>query len=397
MYRKFVSIIAVILSLSPLVAQSPDPVILSYQRNFIRASMSTKIELLGDASRITTVNMTPLYVDALTFALGALPVLGQDAQLVELVSVAANKLSGYQDPTALPAVRSAFKAMTDAKSRVACLNAWSALAKGQKDEIDFLNAWFSDSIAAAATGTPSDPKVLAACAAALGKVGDRSSFNALFRAATSSVDTTVVASSASALNSLTDGYADNILAIIATKRVKDMYAAFSFAMKKDALDAPVRAKIAQAAFEASTDATMPPSDGQVQGQALSALILESMGQLTALKWSEASPAVVRYFYRAQGDYKNDRSAVDALIPVVRCMGAMQTPEAAQALSIFLGLLNSETEQKKTYNEQLMLAVIQALGDLGDKTAFDYLLYVGYLDYPETVKKASRDALARLQW
>jgi hypothetical protein len=38
-----------------------------------------------------------------------------------------------------------------------------------------------------------------------------------------------------------------------------------------------------------------------------------------------------------------------------------------------------------------------LGDLGDKTAFDYLLYVGYLSYPETVKKASRDALARLAW
>ena len=45
----------------------------------------------------------------------------------------------------------------------------------------------------------------------------------------------------------------------------------------------------------------------------------------------------------------------------------------------------------------MLALIQALGDLGDKTAFDYLLYVGYLEYPESVKKASRDALARLQW
>jgi len=86
-----------------------------------------------------------------------------------------------------------------------------------------------------------------------------------------------------------------------------------------------------------------------------------------------------------------------MIPVVRCMGAMGSSDSAQALSIFLGLLNSETEQKKTYNEQLMLAVIQSLGDLGDKTAFDYLLYVGYLDYPETVKKASRDALARLQW
>ena len=86
-----------------------------------------------------------------------------------------------------------------------------------------------------------------------------------------------------------------------------------------------------------------------------------------------------------------------ILPVIACMGSMQANEAAQALSIFLGLLNSETEQKKTYNEQLLLAVIKSLGELGDKTAFDYLLYVGYLEYPETVKQASRDALARLNW
>ena len=86
-----------------------------------------------------------------------------------------------------------------------------------------------------------------------------------------------------------------------------------------------------------------------------------------------------------------------LTSVITCMGGMGTTEAAQALSIFLGLLNSETEQKKTYNEQVLLSVIQSLGALGDKSAFDYLLYVGYLDYPETVKQAARDALARLEW
>ncbi|HNY15907.1 MAG TPA: hypothetical protein PK542_10430 [Treponemataceae bacterium] len=395
MMKNVVGIAVLLAFLLPLYGQSSDPVILSYQRNFIRASMSTKIELLNDASRITTVNMTPLYVDALNFSLDSWPVLGTDAQLVDLASVAATKISSYQDPSALPSVRAVFKTISDARVRVSCLNAWASLAKGQKDEIAFLNGWFSEALDVAAKGTQTDPKVLSACAAALGKIADASSFPVLFKAATLPIDSNVVLASGASLNAISDGYTDSILAIIATKRVKDMYAAFSFAMKKDSLSAQDRAKIAKAAFEAATDTVSPPADAQAQ--TLAALTLESMGQLTALKWSEASPSVVKYFYRVQGDFKNDRSAVDTLIPVVRCMGAMQTQEAAQALSIFLGLLNSETEQKKTYNEQLMLAVIQALGDLGDKTAFDYLLYVGYLDYPETVKKASRDALARLQW
>ena len=395
MKRKIPLIAAALLCAVQFYAQSTDPVVLSYQRNFVRASMSTKIELLNDASRISSINMAQLYVDALGFAVDSLPVLGSDAQLMELASVAASRASAYQDASMLPAVRSAFKSIPDSKVRVSCLNAWSALAKGQKDEIAFLNAWYAESLDLAQKGTQPDAKVMVACASALGKIGDASSLAVLFRGSVSNLDTSVVQASATAFNAINEGYTDGILAIIAKKGIKDMYAAFSLAMKKENLPQADRAKIAEVAFETGTGITL--AGGDAQNPALSALILESMGQLTAFKWSASSPAVVRYFYRIQGDYKNDRAIVDLLIPVVQCMGAMQTQEAAQALSIFLGLLNSETEQKKTYNEQLLLAVIQALGDLGDKTAFDYLLYVGYLDYPESVKKASRDALARLQW
>lgn len=395
MIRKIPLIAAVLLCAVQFYAQSTDPVVLSYQRNFVRASMSTKIELLNDASRISSINMAQLYVDALGFAVDSLPVLGSDAQLMELASVAASRASSYQDSAILPAIRSAFKSIPDARVRVSCLNTWSALAKGQKDEIAFLNAWYAESLDLAQKGTQPDAKVMSSCASALGKIGDASSFEVLFRGSVSNLDSSVVQASATALNAINEGYTDGILAIIAKKGIKDMYAAVSLAMKKESLSQTDRARIAAAAFETGTAITL--ASGDSQGSTLSALILESMGQLTALKWSEASPAVVRYFYRIQGDYKNDRGIVDLLIPVAKCMGAMQTQEAAQALSIFLGLLNSETEQKKTYNEQLLLAVIQALGDLGDKTAFDYLLYVGYLDYPESVKKASRDALARLQW
>ena len=42
MMRNVATIALVLLCLMPVQAQSSDPVILSYQRNFIRASMSTK-------------------------------------------------------------------------------------------------------------------------------------------------------------------------------------------------------------------------------------------------------------------------------------------------------------------------------------------------------------------
>jgi hypothetical protein len=394
MMKKILIFISLI-HISIVFAQSPDPVILSYQRNFIRASITTKIELLNDASRITTITMTPLYIDALNFVNVNYPVLGTDSQLMDLAVIAATKAASYQDISVLPVLRSVFSSISETRIKIACLNTFSILAKGQKTDISFLNAWFSDSLASGPNGTAADVKTLASCATALGKIADASSFSVLFKAATGTLDSSVVSAAAVALNSISDSYTENILAIIAEKRIRDMYAAFSFAMKKSGLSDSDKGRIAEAAFAASTDSALAGADGNAAMQA--ALVRESLDQLSALKWSPASPQVVKYFYQKQGDYTNDKVNIEILIPVIKCMGAMGTTDSAQALSIFLGLLNSETEQKKTYNEQLMLAVIQALGDLGDKTAFDYLLYVGYLDYPETVKKASRDALARLQW
>ena len=48
-------------------------------------------------------------------------------------------------------------------------------------------------------------------------------------------------------------------------------------------------------------------------------------------------------------------------------------------------------------EAVVLSVINALGGLGDKTAFDCLLYVTYLNYPEAVVKAAKTALTKLKW
>ena len=51
----------------------------------------------------------------------------------------------------------------------------------------------------------------------------------------------------------------------------------------------------------------------------------------------------------------------------------------------------------TPEEAVVLSVIKALGGLGDKAAFDYLLYATYLDYPSDVTDAARLALAKLKW
>jgi HEAT repeat protein len=55
------------------------------------------------------------------------------------------------------------------------------------------------------------------------------------------------------------------------------------------------------------------------------------------------------------------------------------------------------EQDAEYDADIMLAIIRALGEIGDKTAFDNLLYISSLNYPEQIQSAAREALDRLDW
>lgn len=374
-------------------AQQDDPVTVSYRRNFVRASISTKIELVNDASRITSVNMTPLYSDAISFVLENYPLLGNDAQLIEIAIVSASKIGSYRDTEAIPLLQKLFAIVEEPRVQIAALKSLGELTKLSIEDVSFINDWFAAAVEDALSGNKVDVRVMTACARVLGTTGSGTSFPILFRAATSTLDSAVVSESEKALNNISENYSTHILAIINKESLHSVYAAFNFAMKREELPPDERGAIAEAAFRKAVEYGQSGSRDELYNS----LVMESLSVLGNIGWSRASPAVVQFFYHVQSDYKTGKADVSLLISVVECMGGMGTTEAAQALSIFLGLLNSDTEQNKTYNEQILLAVIHSLGALGEKSAFDYLLYVGYLDYPETVKQAARDALARLEW
>lgn len=374
-------------------AQTADPVVLSYQRNFIRASLSTKIELLSDATRITTVNMTPLYADAIGFIIQYYPVLGNDSQITDLAAAAATHSVQWNDPVILPALRNLFTAVPETRIRILCLDSLSKFQKPDKETVGFLNLWYSQGVQTPQANQ--DTVVLAACAKALGTIGDETSLPILFSSLFLKIDSSITSAADSAIREINSGFTPFVMGIIAKKNIQESYTVFKLFGKKGTITEAEKGSVAESVFSAMLDASA--ASGSQDSATRELLLGESLNTLAELSWSQASPLVLRYFYQIQGDYRNGAGNMELFLPVIRTLGKMATTEAAQALSIFLGLLNSETEQKKTYNEQMMHTVINALGELGDKTAFDYLLYVGYLNYPESVKKASRDALARLTW
>jgi len=128
-----------------------------------------------------------------------------------------------------------------------------------------------------------------------------------------------------------------------------------------------------------------------------ALRYDAVTVLTRLQWTPASSLAIRNFYQVQKDYTNGVVPKERLLEAIACLGVMGSSEAAQALALQLGYFNSRCESTGDYDEAVVLALITALGELGDKSAFDYLLYISYLNYPDKIQAAAREALNQLKW
>ncbi|MCQ2981124.1 MAG: hypothetical protein MJ178_00020 [Treponemataceae bacterium] len=128
-----------------------------------------------------------------------------------------------------------------------------------------------------------------------------------------------------------------------------------------------------------------------------ALQLMALQELRRLSWTRASSLVQRLFPIAVGEFEDGLISDEEFIGVISGVQELASLRAGVLLSDFLKTLNSRAERSDFCSESLVLAVIRSLGALGDKIAFDPLLYVSYLPYPETVIEASREALARLKW
>jgi len=67
------------------------------------------------------------------------------------------------------------------------------------------------------------------------------------------------------------------------------------------------------------------------------------------------------------------------------------------LGLQLGLINIRTERTGLFDSEVTLAIVQALGHIGDNAVFDHLLHISNLSYPEYIQAAAREAIDNLKW
>jgi hypothetical protein len=387
-----------------MAAGAQDTILNSYQRNFMRASLSTKAGILLDAATDDRASefIGQLYEYALNFSLQNAEILRGDPDLLNLTVIAARGAGSSSHTRSVDTLWNVFNAFRDSHAKIAALEALAVLARGNTQIVENLNQFLANQNSLYRSNMDVDVSTISACINALGVLGGESSFPVLFAVIIAGYPEPLGTQAAEALEKLPGDTKTNLTEILRKNPPVEKLAVFQAAVSSRGMTDSEKGAFAQTALEIGMQ-----KDSAVNGNgsALALLCSLAIRTITALEWTRADQVVLRYFYEVQSEYQENRTPqrLEPLLEAISCLAVMNSSDAAQALSLQLGYLNSQFERtvkdasSGAYEESLVLGVINALGRLGDRVAFDNLHYVGYLDYPERIKAAAREALNNLIW
>ncbi|MBQ8384145.1 MAG: hypothetical protein IJX45_02770 [Spirochaetaceae bacterium] len=366
--------------------------------DFITGSVADKTALMK--SLVIDVDTPELVAAlpelALEFLQEQVPIIGTDAGMKELAlaTIPVLKVSTQRQGALLWNI---FGLIDDSQVKVAVLETMTATAGINKRLMSpYLEGVHTFVAEAVASG---DGNLAASLVAVnfLGKMADPSSFEILFRLLNSGGNAQLNQAIESSLSEVIPSSQAALLRYISQNSysMAEKYRLLLLVQKNETISPLFKAEVAEKALSSTTI-----NIGDISKMAPEAISLQlaAVEQIADSMWSRAAETVANYFLMAQEQLEQGLITSQQFLTVVDCLETLATTRSVSALMEYLGVLNTAAAQDvASVNHEVLLAVIESLGALGDKAAFDNLLYVTYLPYPETITTAARTALAGLKW
>ena len=245
----------------------------------------------------------------------------------------------------------------------------------------------SDGIATA------DKSVLKSVISTLESIGNNKSFNILFSLYINPDFKSVQNELESTLIKLAPNNIDEILYIINEKNIAKNKPLFDKIVKNSKISKNNLCEIAENLLNSS----ILYVENSTEKDDFSKLQIEVLQVLSSNNWTRASSSAISFFIFAKDKFTNGLISEEDMIKIVSSLINVAPIESISPLVSYLVELNSLTEMEKSVSIPVVEAVIKTLGAIGNKSAFDSLLGVTYLNYPESVLSAAREALAGLKW
>ena len=230
--------------------------------------------------------------------------------------------------------------------------------------------------------------------AALGVVGNGSSFGDLYSILRQNIWVDLHPAAIDALTKIADKSLNEIFDVADKADFVELKQLTKIFVKNDKISAALRCEIAEKLLNRS----MILAGNSSNSQDLAAFQLEAVSVLAQNKWTRAGGLAKDYFSVAKNAYNAKFLSAEQFTSAISCVELLASRQAVAPLSEYLDQMNKAQEAGNAPDKAVVLAVINALANLGDKSSFDCLLYVTYVrDYPEEVAVAARNALTRLKW
>jgi hypothetical protein len=285
-----------------------------------------------------------------------------------------------------------FYGVDDVNVRVSVLEKIAAIY-AQREDSDwtaFVNGYLSQKLAAGGSADETVKKSIST----LGVVGNGSSFNILYSILRQPVWSELDADVSSALAKISDKSLNEIFDAIDKAELVELKQLTKIFVKNSEISAALRAEIA----EKSLNRSMIIEGASSNSQDLALFQLELLQVLADNKWTRAGDLAKKYFIVAKTAYNGKYLNSQQWTQAISCVEALASRAAVLPFTEYLDQMNKAQEAGNSPDKTVVLAIINALAELGDKSSFDSLLYVTYVkDYPEEVAAAARNALTRLKW
>ena len=369
-------------------------VLQTYKQQFSRVDLPGKMQILESAAYDKTLGDSTgqFYQYALQFALDNSQLLKNDPDMIKITGIAANGLgsSGYSEN--LDVLWELFLEYQDSSAGAEILITLGKLGKGNRRIIDDINNYLIERNSMYSLGESVNYAIISACIAAVMELGDSSSYPALFAVMCADYPEIIAFEAQEAFELLTGNFKQFLLDVIEKNPPAEKFIAFKAGMNSNKLSLPERGQIAELALERSFAFSNGEDDADLSDMRYAAVLA-----LTPLRWTGAGALAVRHYYRVQADFQRDMVPKERFLEAIALMGAAGNSDAALALGLQLSLINARTERTGEFDAEITLAIVQALGLIGDKAAFDHLFHISDLSYPENIQAAAREAIDRLKW
>lgn len=370
-----------------IFANSQDEQIMILKKTFYRGNLQDKIQVISDAAKMEE-NLEEIFLSSMDFVVAYGEILKNDESMIQLAKITVENLKKV-DKNKVPSFLIDLFPLYNSEIIINSILDTIANLQINDSKINILLKDYGLTL----LENPQE-KAMGLLVSTMEQIDDSTFFPVLFKyAASSNIPESVRNQSESVISGFVERYKTDMVSIIENGSLSEKHLALKIVLNNEKNSDFLRAEIAEKALQVSI---INIGDTN-QKKELIDFQLSAIRELRRVGWTRSTDLVVSFFNFARSEYENESLAEDDYIEIISCVEELATSKASSILSDYLAYFNSQTEQGISCSESVVLAVINALGNLGNKTAFDNLLYVGYLSYSEEIIEASRVALAGLKF